>query len=210
VFLARPPVEERVGAGPAGAERYPEILIEGACPTIEKLRTQAQNLTDEQDRLQREMDNIHSERQWVITQARKKAITEEDMDMQLGALTFQELELKRQLSELSASSQLINLDNWEDAVRMYLADVSYGVAALDGEPANDEERAEQERLKRLTVKTLVERVNLDKDRNLEVVIQLNVQEILKNAANVAVPVQPVGICSHTPTCRARRLRAARA
>jgi hypothetical protein len=86
-----------------------------------------------------------------------------------------------------ASSQLANLDNWEDAIRAYLEDVRYGIEALDDEPASEEERAEQYRLKRQTIKSLVERVNIDHDRHLEVVIKLDMQEILKNSAAAAVP-----------------------
>ena len=59
-------------------------------------------------------------------------------------------------------------------MRAYLADVRYGFTALDAEPANEGVRTEQFRLKRLTIKTLIERANINKDRKPEDIIRLNV------------------------------------
>ena len=45
------------------------------------------------ERLANELGKLLQERQWVITQARRGAITEGDMDLQLRALQVQELSL---------------------------------------------------------------------------------------------------------------------
>ena len=53
------------------------------------------SLLDEKGNIQKQLDAIAMERQWVITQARKGKITDEGMDQQLGALSIQELDLKQ-------------------------------------------------------------------------------------------------------------------
>jgi hypothetical protein len=150
------------------------------------------------------VNELQSERQWVITQARKKIISESDMEAQLAALSAQEVDLKRQIAEITASSQFVKVEDLESRVRVYLEDVRFGISALDAEPTTEEERVEQYRLKRQAVKTLVERVNIDKDRNLEVVIKLDVQEILKNASGAAVAAMHTAFARAQIHCHAFR------
>ena len=89
----------------------------------------------------------------------------------------------------------------------------YVIAVLEAEPPNEEERTEHLRLKRMTIKTLIEHVIFDKGRNLKVMIQLDVQETLKLAAaeaGAAVQTTQVEICNHKPASHARHLHAGRA
>ena len=60
----------------------------------------ADSLGSEQERIQNELDALTLERQWVITQAHRAAISESDMDYQLGALTLQEISLKREFASI--------------------------------------------------------------------------------------------------------------
>jgi len=68
------------------AVNQPEILLAQARKMAAELQDNAGTLDAEQDRIQKELDSLTMERQWIITQARKGAITENDMDYQLGAL----------------------------------------------------------------------------------------------------------------------------
>jgi hypothetical protein len=64
----------------------------------------------------------------------------------------------------------------------YLADLQAGIEELKimNAPQNEEERHEIFLLKKKVVDTLVERVDLDKDRNLHVHLRLNLLDIMKN------------------------------
>jgi hypothetical protein len=82
------------------------------------------------------------ERQWVITQARKGAISKGDMDYQFGAMTLQELSLKRDLTSIGQTVNIHLLNDWEAKVREFLTDLQTGPESLNVTPQNDEERQE--------------------------------------------------------------------
>ena len=67
--------------------------------------------------------------------ARKKMITEEDMQMQLGALHFQALDLRKRHSEATAATaaqaQAEELKTW---VEQYLGEIHRGAVVLDVDP----------------------------------------------------------------------------
>jgi hypothetical protein len=90
---------------------------------VAELQDNAKTLDDDQDRIQKELDSITLERQWIITQARKGGITESDMDYQLGALTLQELSLKRDYANIEQAVNIHALGDWEARVAEYLADL---------------------------------------------------------------------------------------
>ena len=72
----------------------------------EQLRKIANNLKDDQARLEKELEDLAVERQCVITLVRRHSITATDMEYQLSALTMQEISLKHELllwSKQSAS-----------------------------------------------------------------------------------------------------------
>lgn len=51
---------------------------------VEELRANTDSLGSEQESIQNELDALTLERQWVITQARRAAISESDMNYQLS------------------------------------------------------------------------------------------------------------------------------
>lgn len=85
--------------------RDPQVIQEAIDRKIKQLHDDQTANEAEADRLQRELDKITEERQWVITQARKGRISNEDMDLQLGALHFQALDLRKKHNDYTASSQ---------------------------------------------------------------------------------------------------------
>ncbi len=151
----------------------PEILLAQARKMVAELQDNAETLGAEQDRIQKELDTFTLERQWIITQARKGAITESDMDYQLGAIAIQELSLKREYADIGQAVNIYALGDWETRVVEYFADLQAGVDSLNVIPKNDEERLEIFEFKKQAVNTLVKRVTIDRDRQLHVVISIN-------------------------------------
>lgn len=150
---------------------------------VDELRNNAELLYDDKDRLQEEPDAITSERQWVITQARKGALSDSDMEYQLSAMSLQELSLKRELTSIGNAIDINTLENWDDQVREYFADLQLGLESLNAAPQNDEERQEIFTLKREIVLVLVERVTIDRNRGLPVHFKLDILRILREQAN---------------------------
>jgi hypothetical protein len=136
------------------------------------------------ERIEKELEVIATEQQWTIIQARKHAITETDLEYQLGALTVQEISLKHELSSLSQVISINALNNWEASVSEYLADLQAGVEELNNAtPQTEEERQEIFRLKKRVVDTLVKRITIDRDRELSVEIRLNLLDIIEKEPN---------------------------
>ena len=121
-----------------------------------------------------------TERKWLITQARKGNITAADMDYQSGAMTMQEVSLKRELSSLGQAININALSDWEIKINEYLADLRAGVEELkNAAPEDDDERHNLFLLKKQMVNTLVERVTINKNREIKVEIRLNLLGILE-------------------------------
>jgi hypothetical protein len=196
-----------------GAKKAEDIVWQKVCDVIERpdyLLGQARNLVDQirasqaslhEDRLriQNELDAVLTEHQWVITQARKGVFTVSDMEQQLNQLTFQEVTLKRDLSSLGEAININALENWEAAVGEYLADLKAGVEELKKvTPQTSEEQHEVFKLKKRIIDTLVERIEIDKERNLRVQIRVNLLDILGRDANAGVQIREDEIYSHIP------------
>jgi len=101
---------------------------------LAKLEAKQGDLEAEANRLQQYLDKLATERQWIITQARKGAITEKDMEMQLATLQLEETSMRRELEErvasVAARKQAEALSDWASR---YLSDVHAGMEALDVE-----------------------------------------------------------------------------
>ena len=67
--------------------------------------------------------------------------------------------------------------------REYLSELATGLEWLNAAPQNDEERHQKFLLKRRLVRLLVEKIELGKDRHIEVVLQLDVLKLLAERAN---------------------------
>ncbi|HUS94135.1 MAG TPA: recombinase family protein [Patescibacteria group bacterium] len=110
----------------------PMLVQQAITAKLANLREDYSRLESEVQHLQREMDGLITERQWVITQARKGRITEEDMELQLGQIELQEWSHRRDLDErqsmIAARKQVESLSEW---TRQYLDDINAGVRALD-------------------------------------------------------------------------------
>jgi DNA invertase Pin-like site-specific DNA recombinase len=161
----------------------PEILISGARRHVEELRARANTAGVDRERLQKELDGIVSERQWVITQARKGRISEEDMDYQLGQLSMQETYLKQELANQGENFDIALLGNWEQLAREYLEDLKVGIGTLNVKPATAEEKKAQFELKRQAVLALVQKVEIKKNREMNVIVKLDVLSLLRGGSH---------------------------
>ena len=114
----------------------PAIVQAAIDDRVAQLRAEQGDIEAEAEKLQRGLDHITEERQWVITQARKGRITEDDMDMQLTALDFQALDLRKKrddkVAAIAVQQQAEQLKVWADE---YLADINRGLQVLNTDVA---------------------------------------------------------------------------
>lgn len=121
----------------------PALVHEAMAQRLAKLETEQAGLESELERLERAVEELTMERQWVITQARKGAITEDDMEMQLGALQMQQWSHNKELAErradMAARTQLKAAQEWADN---YLTNLAAGMATmeLDAQELSEEDR----------------------------------------------------------------------
>jgi hypothetical protein len=154
-----------------------------AMDLVDQLRANASNLHEERDRIEKQLQRINHNRLWVITQAREGKFTNNDMEQQLATLTLQEISYKRDLSALSQTININVLNNWEAKFEEYLADLQSGVVELkEAAPQNREERHRVFLLRKQVVDTLVEEVKINRNRELNVVIRLDLLKILDQDA----------------------------
>ncbi len=173
----------------------PDVLMNEARRYLDELQQGGESHAQNQERIQRALEMIATERQWVIAQARKGSIREADMDAQLSELTHQELTLRHDLAETQDILSLADVEDWETQARRYLADLRASLKWLDAVPENDGVRRRQFEIKRQVVKTLVEKVLIEKDRTLRVVFFLDVATLLTQVG-VTAEIDSVGIYSH--------------
>jgi len=173
----------------------PDVLMIEARRYLDELQQGGESHAQNQERIQRALELIATERQWVIAQARKGSIREADMDAQLSELTHQELTLRHDLAETQDILSLADVEDWEAQARRYISDLRASLKWLDAVPENDGARRRQFEMKRQVVKTLVEKVLIEKDRTLRVVFFLDVATLLTQVG-VTAEIDSVGIYSH--------------
>jgi site-specific DNA recombinase len=187
------------------AVNKPDVLIASTREYIDDLRAKAEATLADTERIQRELDGITESRQWVIRMARTQKITDEDMDHQLAELDLQELHLRKELTACQTIIDISDLNDWEAHARQFLEEVRAGIASLNDSPQTEEERRQIYEIKRMWVEQLVKRIEIDKDRNLTVTMQLDVLNFIQQT----MPNESVGICSRTRWLRDRHCSAAR-
>jgi len=119
------------------------------------------------DRLSKSIDDLTMERQRVITWARRKAITEEDMEMQLLALTFQERELQKELN----TARLLTGHQAERLLEFagdYRKKVMIGAEALNNTPITPDQACQLFEFRRKIVNEIVSHVEVMPDKSIKV------------------------------------------
>ncbi len=180
----------------------PDYLLGQARQLVNQILASQASLKEDTVRIQNELEAVLTERQWVITQARKGVFPVSDMEQQLHQLTFQEVSLKNELSSLGEAVNICALEDWESKVVEFLADLKVGVDELKTvAPQTSEEQHEVFLVKKRAIDTLVERIQIDRERNLQVQIRLNLLEIIgkdaQNETTAAVHFREGEIYTHT-------------
>jgi DNA invertase Pin-like site-specific DNA recombinase len=174
----------------------PDLLLVGMHHYMSGLQERAKATAAERERITRRLDELAAERQWVITQARKGAITTADMEMQLATLTMEENYTRGELVTVNTIDKLTESadTDWQSAALAYLEDLRAGVTSLDAEPQTEEERSELFRLRRRAVQSLVERIEIGQDRKMSVVFRFNALPLLglNDAATDGSMASPAG------------------
>ena len=85
------------------------------------------------------LDQLLVERQWIITQARKGKITEEDMDYQIGTISMQEQYLKKELAGVQVLDVLPDINNWEELTLEHLMNLQTGLDLLSHDAMSEED-----------------------------------------------------------------------
>lgn len=160
----------------------PELLLSQAQNMVEELRSNALHSVEGLDRIEKELENATYNRQWVITQARKGSITEDEMQHQLNELSLLEVQLKGELASFREIIDVHLLENWEATVKEYLTDLQEGIRALGVDPG-EAEWMETFDLRQRIVQMLVEKIIVGRDGNLTVVIHLDLLGLLHDKSN---------------------------
>jgi site-specific DNA recombinase len=164
----------------------PEIVQDAIDQELATLEESDTDLNREVERIQNELDNKALEKQWVIAQARKGAITEDEMALQLDSVRFEELTKKKELEEamiLSAQAQ---------GRREVLAFITAKIHELSAKvkdqglttfkiPDDEPEPDWQER--RDLVLKLVDKVIVHKDADPDVIFKVDIDSELISASN---------------------------
>lgn len=194
----------------------PDVLISQARKHVRNWRSQVEMSLKEREKLQKELDQLLVERQWIITQARKGKITEEDMDYQIANLSMHEQYLKQDLTGVQVYEAMPEMDNWEERAIEHLMNLQTGMSALGADPMSEEDVKEYFQLKRDIVLALVEKVLIGKDREMKVIFKLDVLSLLgidinstssgsgKASSSRLASNKSVGICNRKQSCLRRR------
>ncbi len=159
----------------------PEYLYAQAQTLVNELRQRANNLHEDEERINKELQVLATERQWLITQARKNTITSADLEYQLSGMSMQEVNLKRELASLGQAINTNMLDNWEAKFEEYMKDLRAGIDELrNAAPQTAEERHRIFLLKRQVIETLLESATIDKNREVHVTVRLQLLKIVGN------------------------------
>lgn len=162
----------------------PDLLIAGARARIEQLQREAESVLADRAAFESRLETLEIERQNVIRLARKGLITEDELSLQLAEIELNELNIRKELAELTQVIDVAALGEWETAARGFLADVKRGIDEANLTPQTDEERREVFQIRRYVVKTLVTQVTIDRERNLAVTIGLDVPALMQALAQI--------------------------
>ena len=143
---------------------------------IEALQAQEIDAEAECARLECKLDDLKMERQRVITQWRKGKMTDDDYDLQLGALTFEQAGMESELGKMrllvgDQATKLLTI-----AAR-YRQDARRGMAGLN-EPAKSGAHAQKQfDTRRKYIEGLVERADVGADKKPQVTLVFDFSEL---------------------------------
>lgn len=171
-----------VWAQVCSAISQPELLVEHARMLVAEMENTTSTQSANKEKIEQELEVLLNNRQWVITQARKGGMSEDEMDARLSEMSIQETALRQALASASDAIPVETLEDWEKHLNEYLADIQAGLQALNAPPNSRDEEQEINRLKRQAIEMLVERVTVDRNKQLVVTIRVNLLQILEKSS----------------------------
>ncbi len=132
----------------------PEILITQARLIAQGMQESGTTVNYEKEQIEKELEQITYQRQWIITQTRKGGLTEEDMERELENFSLQEIKLKQSLKDVLSTSNTPVSQNWEVEFQEKLEDLQQGIQALQGEQKNRAEWLAAFEVKRLLLQSI--------------------------------------------------------
>lgn len=180
--LDRVSVDREVWRQVSNVINNPEILISQAASIVEELKHDASIAAGDRGRIEKELENVTYDRQWVITQARKGSIGEDEMDNRLNELSLLEVQLKGELASIQKAIDIHLLADWEAKINEYIADLQIGIQGLSTDPRQDE-WFETIDLRRKIVQMLVEKVLVNREGQLTVIIYLDLLGLLSDKSS---------------------------
>ncbi|MFC1923444.1 hypothetical protein ACFLY4_09160 [Chloroflexota bacterium] len=131
------------------------------------------------EKLEQHIMEIDFERQKVITWARKDFITEDDLQVQLHALSSQEMDLRRELSDMklltgNRAERLIEFAN------LYREQVIAGRQALNTEPETSEHAEQQFKYRKKIIDAIVTKVEVLGDKSILVYTEIDFELMPSN------------------------------
>jgi hypothetical protein len=134
---------------------------------VAELQAEEINAEGKIEQLTAALDDLNMERQRVITWARKKKITEDDLDTQLLTLTFQEREIQKELNQ----ARLLTGNQSERLLEFasdYRQKVMLGIDALNQIPESPELVAKVFEFRRKIATEIVSHVEVMADESITV------------------------------------------
>ena len=172
-----------------GLISQPGIFEEALRVRIEELNSREIDAEEEYKKLGPMLDDVLMERQMVIGWARKKAITEEDMETQLLGLTLQQNEIERQIADvkLLLGNQSERL---EELGRNFRERVITGLGEINKDHDLPELKNKQFEFKKKIVEAIVERVDVLADKTPVVHFVIDIDEVSKGESVYSINYQP--------------------
>ena len=154
----------------------PGIFEEALQVRINDLKSREVDAEEEYQKLGHLLDDVLMERQMVIGWARKKAISEEDMETQLIGLTLQQSEIERQIDEvkLLLGNQSERL---EELGRNFREKVITGLDEINIDLNDPKLKKKQFEFKKKIVEAIVERVDVLVDKTPIVHFLIDIDEL---------------------------------
>jgi len=180
--ISRKDADREVWRQICNAINNPGIFLGQARIIVSEVMAEATAGNTDRERIEKELENIGYDRQWTITQARKGGISEDEMDRRLNEYSQLEVTLKGKLSAMQQAYDKRLFIDWELKVVQFLDDLKAGIEALNSDPESDKEWLEAFDLRQQIVHLLVERVNIDINRQLTVTIHLNLLGLLEDSS----------------------------
>ena len=156
-------LEEATWAAISEIIRNPQIAWEQIQRHIENLNENRAEKEREAEKLKDKLERLKDERKWVIAEARKGTITQEDFETQIAMINTEQAELEAAYQEAVLDiPDGLEADKLEQLAQEFFLDCQTNLAWLDNPPEGEWQEAMEAR--RALLEIMVEEIVIDPDR----------------------------------------------